>query len=99
MCHPVGVSEGLSAARIKITIKETDNYINHIEAIKAKTKELIMQLSTHKCNFVPPLPNPTVSHNARARYVWANKKNFLLFIKSTKKNYTFATDNILLVSI
>ena len=26
MCHPVGMSEGLSAARIKITIKETDNY-------------------------------------------------------------------------
>ena len=39
MCHTIGVSEGLSAARIKITIKETDNYINRIEAIKAKTKE------------------------------------------------------------
>jgi hypothetical protein len=37
------MSEGLGAARIKITIKETDNYINRIEAIKAKTKELISE--------------------------------------------------------
>ena len=32
-------------------IKETDNYINRMEAIKAKTKELIRLHSTYKCNF------------------------------------------------